>query len=81
MRKLLALIIIICFSICHQFLVAQENSYEKRLQDIDQRVQKILEDWNVPGCAIGIVKGDKLIYAKGFAYRDVENKLPGTPNP
>ncbi|MES2762683.1 MAG: serine hydrolase domain-containing protein [Bacteroidota bacterium] len=47
---------------------------------IDKRVEKIISDWQVPGCAIGIIKNGKLIYAKGFGYRDLENKLPVTPN-
>ena len=29
---------------------------------------------------MGIVMKDKLVFAKGYGYRDVENKLPITPN-
>lgn len=46
---------------------------------LDQRVEKIITDWKVPGCAVGIVKNGKLIYSKGFGFRDIENKLPVTP--
>lgn len=80
MKTLLFIRIITCLLICSQSLFAQENNYEKKIQDIDQRIKTIVEDWNVPGCAIGIIKGDKLIFAKGYGYRDVENKLPVTPN-
>lgn len=47
---------------------------------IDHRIEKIISDWQVPGCAIGVVKNGNLIYSKGFGYRDIENKLPVTPN-
>ncbi|MBP8033539.1 MAG: beta-lactamase family protein [Bacteroidia bacterium] len=47
---------------------------------INKRVEKIMTEWQVPGCAIGIIKNGKLIYAKGFGYRDLENKLPVTVN-
>ncbi len=47
---------------------------------LDKRVEKIISDWQVPGCAIGVIKNGKLIYAKGFGYRDLENKLSVTPN-
>lgn len=50
------------------------------LSALDKRIEKIIVDWQVPGCAIGIVKNGKLIYSSGFGYRDVENKLPVTPN-
>ncbi len=34
----------------------------------------------LPGLAIGIVRDGKVIYRKGFGYRNVEEKLPATPN-
>ena len=40
---------------------------------------KVLKDWNGPGIGVGIVVGDKLVFAKGYGYRDYENKLPFTP--
>jgi CubicO group peptidase (beta-lactamase class C family) len=33
---------------------------------------------DVRGVAIGVVHKDKLVYAKGFGYRDMERKLPVT---
>ncbi|RDC57219.1 class C beta-lactamase-related serine hydrolase [Pedobacter chinensis] len=38
--------------------------------------------WNkddAPGCAAGVVRGDQLVYAKGFGLADLENKTPNTP--
>lgn len=59
---------------------AQDINVEQRLQGIDQTIDKILKDWNVPGCGIGIVVKDKLVFAKGYGYRNIEKKLPVTPN-
>lgn len=80
MKKLLILGIAVCLLICNYSLIAQNETIEKKMLDYEQRMQKIMKDWNVPGCAIGIIKGGKLVYVKGFGYRDVENKLPVTPN-
>ncbi len=52
----------------------------EKLAGIDSTINKILKDWNVPGCGVGIVIKDKLVFAKGYGYRDLENKLPITPN-
>lgn len=49
-------------------------------KDIDKYISSTLEEWEVPGCAIAITKADKLLYSNGYGYRDVENKLPVTPN-
>jgi CubicO group peptidase (beta-lactamase class C family) len=57
---------------------AQQTGIIKKLDGIDPVIEKILKDWNVPGCGIGIVYKDKLVYAKGFGYRDLGKKLPVT---
>ena len=44
------------------------------------QVPILLHDWKTPGFAVAIVEKDKVIYAKGFGYRDYENKIPVTPN-
>ena len=62
------------------YVNGQNISVDQKLKDIDVTINKILKDWNVPGCGVGIVIKDKLVYAKGFGYRDLENKLPVTPN-
>lgn len=41
-------------------------------------VHKVMDQWKVPGVAIGVIKGKKLIYARGFGYRDLKRKLPVT---
>src|ERR1700675_3707839 len=59
---------------------AQNINVEQKLKDFNKTVEKILKDWNVPGCGIGVVVKDKLVFAKGYGYRDLEKKLPVTPN-
>jgi CubicO group peptidase (beta-lactamase class C family) len=60
-------------------LPAQET-LEKKLKGLDKRVEKIMADWKVSGCAVGIVQGGKLVYAKGFGYSDVESRQVITSN-
>src|SRR5260221_1134730 len=58
----------------------QNFNAEQKLKGIDVTINKILKDWNVPGCGVGIIVKDKLVFAKGYGYRNLENKLPVTPN-
>ena len=51
----------------------------KKLGNFDAYMAKVLKDWNAPGIGVGIVKGDKLVFAKGYGYRDYGKKLPFTP--
>lgn len=41
------------------------------LAELDRYIPKALADWNGAGVAVGIVKDDSLIYAKGFGVREV----------
>jgi CubicO group peptidase (beta-lactamase class C family) len=60
-------------------LAAQAEDVTSRLQGFDAYMEKILKDWNAPGVAVGIVVKDKLVFAKGYGYRDYGKKLPFTP--
>ena len=59
---------------------AQNINVEQKLKSIGDTINKILKDWNVAGCGVGIVVKDKLVFAKGYGYRNLEKKLPVTPN-
>jgi CubicO group peptidase (beta-lactamase class C family) len=56
-----------------------EKEVAKKLLGFDAYMTKILKDWNAPGIGVGIVVGDKLVFAKGYGYRDYGKKLPYTP--
>lgn len=58
---------------------AQDANVTAKLGDFDAYMQKILADWNAPGIGVGIVVGEKLVFAKGYGYRDYGKKLPFTP--
>src|SRR2546425_3404464 len=50
----------------------------QKLAGFDVFMEKTLKDWNAPGIGVGIVINDKLVFAKGYGYRDYEKKLPIT---
>lgn len=45
---------------------------------LDPWIEKAMADWKVPGTALAVVKGGKVVYAKGYGLRDVDRKLPVT---
>jgi len=49
-----------------------------KLQGLDTLADQAMKQWKVPGVAIAVVQNGKVIYAKGYGYRDVEKKLPVT---
>ncbi len=57
---------------------AQGIDVTERLKGFDDYMAKTLKDWNAPGVGVGIVVNDKLVFAKGYGFRDYEKKLPFT---
>ena len=55
-----------------------QNDITQKLQGFDAFMEKTLKDWNAPGIGVGIVVNDKLVFVKGYGYRDYEKKLPIT---
>ena len=62
-------------------VVAQQkdqDAVEARLKGFDAYMEQVMKDWNAPGIGVGIVMGDKLVFAKGYGYRDYGKKIPYT---
>jgi len=60
-------------------LPTQQQSVEPKLKGFDAYMAKVMKDWDAPGIGVGIVVKDKLVFAKGYGYRDYGRKLPYTP--
>ena len=53
---------------------------EEKLKGFDQYMDKVLKEWNVAGACVGVIVKDKLVFAKGYGYRDYDKKLSVTSN-
>src|SRR2546429_2469661 len=69
------LLLIVCAPVAH----GQTQDVTSKLSGFDSYMEQVLKDWNSPGIGVGIVVNDKLVFAKGYGYRDYEKKLPFTP--
>ena len=57
---------------------AAQNSPKDLSSRLDKKIEEFRKLWNIPGLAVGIVKDDRVVFEKGFGYRDIENRLPVT---
>ncbi len=75
------IILVILVLICTTTMAQRKSvAVDKRLIGLDAELEKLLSLWYASGFAVAIVEKDKMIYSKGFGYRDYEKKLPVTPN-
>jgi CubicO group peptidase (beta-lactamase class C family) len=76
---LLGLLIVVLLALAAgTTLQAQDKTLAGKLKGFDAYMAKVLKDWNVPGIGVGIVAGDKLVFVKGYGYRDYGKKFPFT---
>jgi CubicO group peptidase (beta-lactamase class C family) len=50
------------------------------VQQVDVRIERWLKKKNVPGLAACIVKDDKIVWANGYGWANIEKKIPFTPD-
>lgn len=59
---------------------AQQKDLLSKLAGFDQFMEQTLKTWNAPGVGVGIVVKGKLVFVKGYGYRDYDKKTPITGN-
>lgn len=72
--NILLKLIFITFSF-YCFCLAQTDTITSKLNGYDKFVESLMKEWEIPGAAIAVVKDGHIVYAKGFGYRDLNNKL------
>lgn len=75
--RLLVLIVLLASTSIGQ---AQPAPTNPRLEGIDSLLETLLDEYHVAGFSVAVVHKDSLVYAKGFGYRNYEERLPATPN-
>jgi CubicO group peptidase (beta-lactamase class C family) len=49
------------------------------LADIDAVIERSLDTFKVPGVSVAVVVGDDVALSKGYGFRDLEKRIPMTP--
>lgn len=53
---------------------------QKRLQTIEEKVEKRRAELGIPGVSLVVVKDGEIVLMKGFGYKDFEKKIAVTPD-
>jgi CubicO group peptidase (beta-lactamase class C family) len=73
-KKIILILIFISFTISSVFAQALPDSVIKRIDGLFSK----WSNPNSPGCVIGIVRNDSLLYAKGYGLANLEYAIPNT---
>lgn len=67
------MLLILCLQMA---AVAQTTTPAFVADSLEVYVQRGLKAWDLPGCAVGIIKDGQIVMAKGFGVRDIQTNLP-----
>jgi CubicO group peptidase (beta-lactamase class C family) len=57
---------------------ASQSSEAERIARFETLLESLRQELKIPAYSAAIVKNQKILWAKGFGYADVENKIPAT---
>ena len=85
--------LVICFALSPSllppaFVAAQQapaaaktaQDYSAALESIEKAIEARRKELGIPGLSLAIVKDDQIVYMKGLGEKDIEKKLPVTPD-
>ena len=72
-------VLFVMLGIFFQQSTQAQSTNDPRLAGLETTINKILADHHAAGVAVAVVEKNKVVYARGFGYRDIEKKLPVTP--
>lgn len=67
-------------SILFIFAFINLNAQQEKIDKINSYIQHAMVDWKMPGFAVGIVKNDSVVFAKGFGVREFGKNDPVDEN-
>jgi len=74
------LLIIFFFAACasQTATMPTRTSVQDPLQAFKQHIEGLQKKYNIPGMSVAILQNQQTIFAEGFGYADLENKIPAT---
>jgi CubicO group peptidase (beta-lactamase class C family) len=65
-RSVLALLLLLALA-----PAGRAQTADPRLEGLDAYVESAMRAWKVPGLALAVVRGDRVVYAKGYGVREL----------
>ena len=59
------------FLLCTLWMTPSATAQTEALPEIDTYIQHAVQEWNIPGLAIAIVKDDAVIFSKGYGVTEI----------
>ena len=79
MRRIVTITAVLALLLTATWGWSQEKASAELYEGFDAFVEETIQQWNVPGLAIAVVRDGEVVLLRGYGKRDVEDNLPVTP--
>ena len=76
LKIILLIVLILLMNSCK--IHDKKHLSEKNFNAYEKKILLLQKEYSIPGLSVGISSNDSLIYAKGFGFADIENKIKVT---
>jgi len=59
--------------------ITNEMSDSLNLEGLDKEFKKFMQNWNITGLSLSVMRNDSLVYSKGYGWADKEKEKEMTP--
>jgi len=66
---------ILLITVC-VFSFSIADSQTIRINELDSYAKKLMTDFNLPGLAVGIIRNDSILFAKGYGVKEIHKDSP-----
>jgi len=76
----LMMVYIFTFCASPSATMAAQPAAKGSIQTFTQEIESLRKKLKIPGLSVAVLQGQKVVFADGYGYADIENKIPATPN-
>jgi CubicO group peptidase (beta-lactamase class C family) len=77
-RPIVATTLLLILAILSRYGLAHVGPQGESLQDLEAYIARAMREWEVPGLALAIVKGDAVVLARGYGVKRLGDPAPVT---
>ena len=76
----LMIVYILAFCASPSATMAAQPAGKGPIQTFTQEIERLRKEFKIPGLSVAVLQGQQVVFADGFGYADIKDKIPATAN-
>ena len=76
----LMIVYILAFCASPSATMAAQPAAKGPIQTFTQEIERLRKEFKIPGLSVAVLQGQQVVFANGFGYANIKDKIPATAN-